>query len=229
MIAKKCLGLVSIFVVGALPTLFVSGCRLGPRSDENAAHVRLIDAVPDVGGLTVSVDGQRAWKETPFRGSTGYQGVTSGTYPVRLDSSVLDGALMRRSLSFEKGHDYTVLALAGNAGRAAQMLVWEDESQARRDPGKAAVRLVNAAPGLGPVDLVVNNIVGLKAIPYGRRSLALPLDGGAYDLEIAAADTPDALGEPIRLRLEVGHSYTLIAMGRAADQTLSLEAYPDAR
>lgn len=231
MIAKKYFGLVSLAVVAVLPTLFVSGCRLGSRSDENAAHVRLINAVPDGGELTVSVDGQRVWKQTPFRSSTGYQGITAGAYPVRLDSTVLGRALMTHSLSFEKGHSYTVLALgqAGNAGRPSQMLVWEEESQERGDPGKAAVRLVNAAPGLGPIDLVVNNIVGLKAIGYARRSPSLPLDGGAYDLEIAAADTPDALVPPIRLRLEAGHAYTLIAMGRAADQTLSLEAYSDAR
>ncbi len=229
MIAKKYFGLARLFAVGLLCTFFVSGCRLGPRSDENAAHVRLINAVPDAGGLTVSVDGQRAWKETPFRSSTGYQGVTAGAYPVHLDSAALGGTLMTRSLSFEKGRDYTVLALAGNAGRPAQMLAWEDEPQERSDPDKAALRLVNAAPGLGPIDLVVNNIVGLKAIAYGRRSPALPLDGGAYDVEIAAADTPDALVAPIHLRLEAGHAYTLMVMGRAADQTLSLEAYPDAR
>lgn len=229
MIAKKYLGIVSLCVVAVLPALFVSGCRLGPRSDENAAHVRLINAVPDAGGLAVSVDGQRAWKETPFRSSTGYQGITAGAYPVRLDSTALGDALTARSLSFEKGRNYTVLALSRNAGRPAQMLVWEDKSQERRDPGKVAVRLVNAAPGLGPIDLVVNNIVGLKAIAYGRRSPVLPLDGGAYDLEIAAADTPDALAVPIHLRLEPGHAYTLVAMGQAADQTLSLEAYPDAR
>lgn len=229
MIAKKCLRIVNLFVAAALPTLFVSGCRLGPRSDENAAHVRLINAVPDAGDLLVSVEGKHVWKQTAFRRSTGYQGITAGAYPVRLDSTALGEGLRTRSLSLEKGRDYTVLALAASAGRSAEMLVWADEPQGRSDPGKAAVRLVNAAPGVGPVDLVVNNIVGLKAIAYGRRSPALPLDGGAYDLEIAAADTPDALVAPIHLRLETGHAYTLIAMGRTVDQTLSLEAYPDAR
>ena len=220
-----------LLMVALAATIAASGCRLGPRMDENAAHVRLINAVPEAEDLTVSAEGQRVWKSAPFRSSTGYQEITAGTYPVRLDSAALGAASRVRPLSFEKGRRYTVLALesAGSAGRSPQMLVWEEESQELRDADKAAVRLVNAAPGLPPVDLVVNNIVGLKAVAYGRRSPALPLDGGAYDVEIAAADTPDALVAPIRLRLERGHAYTLIAMGKAADQTLSLNAYADAR
>ena len=78
------------------------------------------------------------------------------------------------------------------------------------------------------LDLVVNNIVGLKAVAYGKRSPALTLDAGSYDLKIVPADTPDALIGPITLRIEPGRTYTLVTMGRVSDQTLSLEAYPDA-
>lgn len=230
MLAKNYLGIVGLLVVAVLYALFVSGCRLGPRSDENAAHVRIINAVPDVGGLTIFVDDQRVWKRLQFRSSTAYQSINDGTYPVRMDSDAYGTALMSRSLSFVKRHNYTVLAFgqAGNEGGKPRMLVWEDQAGEQGDLEQAEVRLVNASPGVPPVDLVVNNIVGLKAIAYGRRSPALPLAGGSYDFKIVAADTPDALGEPVRLRLEQGHAYTLIAMGQTAD-TLSLEAYPDTR
>ncbi len=226
----KPFGLPGLLCVGALFTLFVSGCRLSPRSEGGAAQVRLINAVPDAGGLNVSVDGQRVWKRAAFRSNTGYQGIAAGTYPVQMDAGASGAIRLLHPLAFEKGHDYTVLALGQmrGGGRPAEVEVLEDEPPGRGEPGKTALRLVNAAPGLEPVDLVVNNIVGLKAVGYGRRSPALTLDGGRYDLKVVPADTPDALIGPVTLRLEPGRTYTLVAMGRASDRTLSLEAYPDA-
>lgn len=212
-----------------LSALLVSGCRYGSHGDEDAS-VRLINAVPDGGGLNVSVDGQRVWKRSLFRSNTGYQGLSAGNYPVRMEAADAGTTLMVRPLLFEKGHAYTVLALGQvrSGGRPAEVEVLEDDARRGKEVGKATVRFINAALGLTPLDLVVNNIVGLNSVSYGRRSQALMLEGGSYDLTIVAADTPDSLVSPVTVHLESGHSYTLVAMGRVADQSLSLEAYPDA-
>ncbi len=230
MSVKKHFGLSGLLLIGAMSALLGAGCRTGSQSEGGTAQVRLINAVPDAGGLNVSVDGQRVWKRALFRSNTGYQGVGAGTYPVRLESASFGATLLVRPLSFEKGHDYTVLALGQmrDGGRPVNAQVLEDETPGQVEPGKTTLRLVNAALGLEPVDLVVNNIVGLQNVAYGKRSAALTLDGGRYDLKIVPADTPDALIGPTTLRLEAGHAYTLVAMGRVSDGTLSLEAYPDA-
>lgn len=196
------------------------------NSHGDDVQVRLINAVPDSGGLTVSVDGQRVWKNARFRSSTGYQGMAAGTYSVRLDSDNLETTLAASPpLTFEKGHRYTVLAFGKGFNAAAQTL--EDESPNDIPPGKAELRLIQAAPGAGAVDLVVNNIVGLKSVRYGRRSEALRLEGGSYDLKVVAAHTPDALAGPVSLRLDAGHAYTLVAMGQTSMSDMTLEAYAD--
>jgi hypothetical protein len=230
MIASKRFKPISLLWIGAvcLP-LCVSGCRYGSHSDENDAHVRLINAVPETRGLNVFVDGKKAWKGSQFRSSTGYEGISAGTYPVRLAAVDSDATLLTRSLSFEKGHVYTVLALAQKGKRPAEVQIFEEEPITQGKSEKARVRFVNAAEGLPPVDLVVNNIVGLQSVGYGKHSPALSLDGGRYDWKLVAADTPDTLLGPVSLRLEPGHAYTLVAMGNAAGQTLTLEIYPDAR
>ena len=215
--------------VGALAIFGVAGCRNKTPDAGDAASVRLINAVPDAGGLDVSVKGRRVWKQATFRSSTGYQSVTAGTYPVTLDADGLGTTLLTQSLSFDKNQSYTLLALGQADGRGnAQVQAWPDEKPERLAPGKASVRLVNAAPGTPPVDLVVNTIVGVKDIAYGRRSEPLALDGGAYDLQLAAAGTATMLTGPVHLILAPGHAYTLIAMGQPGSrQALSLEAYPD--
>ncbi len=212
-----------------MSALLVSGCR--QHSDSDDVQVRLINAVPDAGALDVSVDGQRVWKGAMFRSSTGYQGIAAGAYGIRVDSETLRATLLvNRPLSFEKNHAYTVMTLGmargSSAPTAIQML--DDAPPESVTGGKAGLRFINATPGDGGLDLAVNNIVGLESVRYGQRSDVLLLDAGVYDLKVASSNTPDALAGPIRLRLEPGRTYTLVAMGQAANQTLSLEAYPDA-
>ena len=214
--------------IGALAIVGVSGCRNKTPDGGETASVRLINAVPDAGGLDVSVNGRQVWKQAAFRSSTGYQSVSAGTYPVTLDADGPGVTLLTQSLSFDKNQSYTLLALGQAGGRDAQVQVWPDEKPERIAPGKASVRLINAAPGTPPVDLVVNTIVGVKDIAYGRRSEPLALDGGQYDLQLAAAGTAAMLTGPVHLSLFPGHAYTLIAMGQPGGrEILTLEAYPD--
>ena len=222
--------IVSLWLLGLAAALLLPGCR--QHSDSDEVQVRLINAVPDAGALDVSVQGRRVWKGAMFRSSTGYQGIAAGVYELRVDSETLHATLLvNRPLSFEKDHAYTVLALGMARGSSAptslQML--DDAPPEGVTGGKAGLRLINAAPGDAGLDLAVNNIVGLEGIRYGRRSGILLLDAGVYDLKVASSDTPDALAGPISLRLDPGRTYTLVAMGQAANQTLSLEAFPDGR
>ncbi len=212
---------------GALAALLASGCRTGPQ-DDGAASVRLINAVPDAGGLDVSVDGKRVWKRAEFRTSTGFKNITAGTYPVQIDADGPGTTLLTKSFVFDKKQSYTLLALgqAGRGGAPARVQVLPDQ-KAALPPGKAALRLINASPGTPAVDLVVNTIVGLKSVGYGRRSKPVLLASGHYSVQLAVPNTAQMLGESVSLDLAPGQSYTLIAMGRTRNQSLSLEVYPD--
>ncbi len=213
--------------VGLGSALLGAGCKT--KSDGgDGARVRLINAAPNADGLTVSVNGERAWKNAAYRSSSGYQTIAAGTYPVRMDAAKL-GAVPARSLSFEKGHAYTVLALGRNIrGSGPRLEVFEDGTEPP-PAGRAVLRLINASTNGIPLDLVVNSIVAAKGVTFGGGSTALALDGGAYDLQVVAYGTADVLAGPVSLRLEPGQSYTLVAIGDPSDGSLSLEAYPDSK
>ena len=89
------------------------------------------------------------------------------------------------------------------------------------------MRLINAAPGIVSADLVVNTIVGLKSVGYGRRSAPLVLASGHYTVQLAVPSTAQMLTDPVSLDLAPGQAYTLIAMGQASNQSVTLEVYPD--
>jgi len=217
------------FVLGAgvLAALLVSGCRNGAHKDGEAASVRLIDAVPDAGGLDVSVDGKRVWKRVEFRSSTGYKSVSAGAYPIQIDAEGPGTTLLTKSLVFGKKQRYTLLALgqAARGGAPARVQVLPDEATPL-PPGKAALRLINASPGTVTADLVVNTIVGLKSVGYGRRSAPLLLASGRYTVQLAVPGTAQMLTDAVSLNFAPGQTYTLIAMGQAS-RHLTLEVYPD--
>ena len=212
---------------GVLAVLCVSGCRNG-SGDDSTASVRLINAVPDAGGLDVSVDGKPVWRQAEFRSSTGYKKVSSGKYPVQLAAAGPGTTLLTQTLSFDKKQSYTLLALgqAQPGGIPARVQVLPDDD-ASLPPDKSALRLINAAPGTPSVDLVINTIVGLKSVGYGRRSAPVLLDAGRYTVQLAVPNTAQMLVGAVRLDLKPGQSYTLIAEGQVSSHTLTLEAYPD--
>lgn len=212
-----------------LPAMLAAGCRR--RSASSVVAVRLINAVSDVEALTVAVDGQRVWRRSPYRNNTGFRGVPEGDYEVRVSAVGASAPLaVLPPLAFRRDHVYTVVALGmvGTGDAPPGVRVFEDARDERLPDGKARLRLINAAPGAGAVDVLINNIVGLKRVRYGQRSDALLLDGAAYDLKINVSGGSVApLVGPVSLRLDAGRSYTLVVMGSRAAGSLTLEAYPD--
>ena len=59
-----------------------------------------------------------------------------------------------------------------------------------------------AAPGTPSVDLVINTIVGLKSVGYGRRSAPVLLNTGRYTVQLAMPNTAQMLVGAVRLDLK---------------------------
>jgi hypothetical protein len=212
--------------------LGLSGCRTGGSHDD--AAVRLINATPETDDLSVAVDGQRVWKHSSFRSNSGFQGVGAGTYKVEITARQ-NGQRQTGDnyIQCEKGKAYTVVALSPQEGTEGVpgLRIFADPRDASIPFNQARLCLINAGDGLGHVDALFNNIVGLGNVAYGARSSAISLAPGMYDVKINATDEVPALVGPSTLRFQGGHAYTLVVMGRAGQdsgpQSLTLESYPD--
>jgi len=202
--------------------LLLGGCRHG--GDGDVAQVRLINAVPDPGELSVAVDGHPVWRRSPYGNNTGYQKIRQGTYNVEVAAG---GEAAAKPIDFEKGKAYTVIALGVARATPPAFRVFADERQERVPDGKARLHFINAVPGPERMDVLFNNIVGLKRIAYGHRSEALLLNDGTYDIRVNAAGDVSSLIGPVSLHLVSGRAYTLVAMGRHPARGFTLEAYPD--
>lgn len=232
--ASSSFSLWSVSLIAVLMAVGVTGCRSGGGS--NDASVRLINAAPEAQDLSVSVDGQRVWKHAAFGSNTGFQGVGAGTYRVNIDAQVDGNRLTGRNyLMTQKGKAYTVVAISQepSADEPPGLRIFSEDRNAPVPPGKVRLRVINAGDGLGPVDVLFNNIVGFGEVPFGARTQALLLDPGVYALKVNAADQVPSLTGPVSLHFLPGHAYTLVVMGkRGSDvnsQSISIAAYPDNR
>jgi len=210
--------------------LILPGCRLNSHSDTDNARVRLINTVSDTSELSVMVDGQRAWKHSPFGSNTGYQPLTAGRYDVRVDASDTGTNLLATpGLSFEVGKSYTLLALGlqRSAQFPAEVEIITDDLVEQIPADKARLRFINVSPGSSPSDVLLDNIVALKSIGYNKRSDPVLIDSGPYDIKINPAASADSAVGPIILTFNAGHAYTLVLMGQPSGSRLTLASYLD--
>lgn len=77
--------LASLCACGLL--LAISGCRLIAPRQSSDCSVRLIDAIPDAGGVRVSVDGKKVFNDCLYRTGTGFESIPPvNTMSTRLSS-----------------------------------------------------------------------------------------------------------------------------------------------
>ena len=132
-----CLGIVLLSV----------GCGGGGKT-----RFRLMNAVPDESNLDVLVDSATVASNIAYGTSTGYQSVKSGSHQVQIESSGTTTSLLQESASFPSGSDTTIIA--SNFSSSIESLVLTDDNSAPSS-GDFKLRIVNAAPGLGPVDVYI--------------------------------------------------------------------------
>jgi hypothetical protein len=131
-----------------LGTILLSvGCGGG-----GATRFRVMNAVPDESNLDVLVDGTTVASNVAYGTSTSYQSVKSGSRPVQFEPSGTTTSLLQQVVSFASGSDTTMIA--SNFSSSIAALVFTDDNSAPSS-GDFKLRVVNAAPGLGPADVYI--------------------------------------------------------------------------
>ena len=139
-VAVLCAG---IFAVASI--LLVAGCGGG-----GGTRFRFMNAVPDVSNLEVLVNNTTFSSSVAYGTSSGYQSVSSGSQQVVVEPVGSTNALITQSVSFSG--DTTMIA--ANFSSSISPLVLTDDNSAPAS-GDFKIRIVNAAPGLGPADVYI--------------------------------------------------------------------------
>jgi hypothetical protein len=216
-----------LLLIAACGVPLFSGCR-NHHHPEDMATARFIDTMPGDDDLTVLVNGKSAFEHVEYRKSSGYAALPPGQYDVRVTS--VDHTLLA-SLSaarLAKSEAYTVIAFpdsSSESGAALRVLHEGHPNPPSND--SAMLRFASATPEFSSLELALNNIVAVDGLRCGTESRRMTLSPGDYEAKLWSADSASSLLGPQPVHLAGGHSYTLVAMGRREDNTLSLQLYDD--
>lgn len=204
-----------------ITTTTPAGQSAAPPSNDVAARdhalVRVVHAVPAAAPVDVYADEQRVFNGVEYKSVTPYREVPGerAAFEVRAAGAAAGEPLARNSEGLDDGDHYTVFAVPDDKA-GTELLVVKDE-QSLPPSGKARLRVVNATPDGGDIDLVAS----------GQKD---PLVGGVNRETVSGYETIDPMSGTITVRpdgkqrtlvtlrdvhFDAGKSYTVVVVGRA--------------
>jgi len=201
---------------GSDTSLSESGARADARGQ---TLVRVVNAHPNLSAVTIKTDNQTPFTEVAYETVSPYREVEDNVTKFEVfdaKTGVTSEPLAVNREIMADGSRYTLVIMPDRDGSGVMM--WALRDELIPDEGKAKIRLVNAAPSSGEVDLTVK----------GRPE---PLFDDVNPGSEAGFRNVDPMTGPLMLRhedgkrtlvtvrdlsgLEAGKSYTIVLAGRA--------------
>jgi hypothetical protein len=185
--------------------LGLGGCA-DPGADPTKAQVRLVNASGGYAALDLLVDDKRLIAAAGYGQSEAYGGVDPDQADAKITRPESTTALLSTTLVVRKERYYALVAYGGVGGLRSTLL---DENTAAPASGKALIRVLNAAPDAGTLDVYLT-------VPGEPLVAATPLQAGAAVgqatdfLSVDAGDSKvwqlrvTAAGDRSDLRLDIG-------------------------
>lgn len=150
--ARHRVNLMLVFVAAGL-LAGLQACGDAGTTDRSKAQIRLVNATGVSSGypqLALRLNDELRQGQVAYGDSAAYAEVDDGSPTLTITTPTSASALLTAGSSLSKGRYYTALAF-GHAGAARQLLL--DDNQAEPDVNKSLLRVVNAAPEGGALDI----------------------------------------------------------------------------
>ena len=179
-----------------------------------AVKLRALHAIPDVGPVTVYVNGQQAFPALGTLQETPYLEVPAGSYRVQVapQGQPASAAVLSADITLRDGKRYTAFASGQLAKGTATLGLQEDRLRAAF--ATSQIRVWHLSPDAPAVDVYVN---GTKAVPnlaFRSATGYLSLPAGKYDVRINVVNTNTVVLSQ-EITLARGEAYTAVALGSA--------------
>jgi len=185
----------------SLFALALAGCDDGGGGSKGSAYVRLLNVSPGYDSLDVYVDSEDDKDDSSTRRleAVGYESVSeyieldSGSYSFQFKRNGVSGAL--RTIGGQKLTDDSHVTYIGYGSTGNFNVLSLGEDVEEPEDGETYVQLINAAEGIGTLDVyftdadvdLENVSPNISDVGYG----ATTVDSGTYRLRITGADDTD--------------------------------------
>ncbi len=195
-------------------------------STGNTARVRVMHASPDAPAVDVWVNGTRAFSNISFKSISDYAKLQPGTYHVQVvPAGATTPVVIDATLTLAKHTDYTVVAIGKLATIHPLVLVDNNKPVSSK---MVRIRFVHASPDAPSVDIAVHNgPVLFSNVAFGQSSGYITVPRGTYPLEVRLAGANTVVLSLGNVKFRGGSTYTAIAVGLVADQSLTAVLHMD--
>ena len=210
-----------------------SGSSTAPASHEAAnrdkALVRVVHAMPAQPAVDAFAGDSRTFSNVTYKTVTPYAELKDDRQRLTLKPAGRPGSLAENSENFAGGKHYTLVAVPTSAQDPKPELKVLADDLTPPSSGKARVRVINASPDVGEIDVyTMNNAEKLFA--------GVNFKSEAGYTEIAPTTTvvelrPEGKKQPLlmmpQFSFEPGKTYTIVVMGRAKNHQLEAVTVED--
>lgn len=197
----------------------------GQVEDRDNVLARVVHAIPGAGAVDVFAENNKAFTNVAYKSVTPYREIPDDRQTFRVRPTGQDTAtpLVEDAEGFSDGQHYTIIALPTDDGRADLRFVRDNITAP--SSGKAKVRVIHAAAGVGEVDVYArgNNDALFDGVNFPSESSYNEIDPFTGTLEVRREGQNTAVLTIPNARFEAGKIYTIIVVGRATG-TPRLEA-----
>lgn len=202
---------VRVALVIALPVALsgLGGCMSdAPTGQGPSAHIRVVQAVPNAPAVDLVVDdAPPVVSGLNFRSATGFVRIEAGTRRIRLTSSAPATTVLDESVFFEFPRALTVIATGMVGG--VEGVIAPDTAPVPL-PGDIALRVIQASPSAGTVDVYVTDenaslttaVPVLSNLVFRGNSAYFTFPTGRYRVRLTTAGTKNVVYDLTQVYVE---------------------------
>jgi hypothetical protein len=210
-----------------------SGSSTAPAAKEvaqrNNALVRVINAAPGNPSVDVFADDQKVFESVAFKSVTPYKELSDARHAFRVRQAGQDSAqpIAENSEGLAGGKHYTIVVMPDTNNKAALYVVSDNITAPPAE--KAQVRIVNASPDAGEIDVVAkeHNKALFSGVNFQKETSYMDVDPMKMTLEIKQEGQQQAIVTLPNANFEKGKFYTIVITGMVKGtprlQTLMVE------
>lgn len=218
----------SILFVAVALTLVAGGCArdrdetatttpgTADQPQDEMAMVRVVNAAPDAKALDVFADDQPIFTGVDYKSVTPYKEMQDErfTFRVRSAGQTAGEPLAENSEGLSGGEHYTFVAIPEEQQGQVTLLALSDKMEPSEE-GKAKVRVVNASPDAGEVNVHVQgrDEALFSGVNFQSETFFTEVDPSNVSLEIRQQGKKNPLLTVEDVNFEAGKLYTFVVAG----------------
>jgi hypothetical protein len=208
------------------------GSTTAPASADAAnrdkALIRVVNAIPSKPAVDAFAGESKTFFNVAYKSVTPYVEIPDDFQKLTLKPSGQADLLAENNESFSEGKHYTVLALPGVRNEKPELRVVSDDLTPMTN-GKARVRVINASPDAGELDIyTMNNAEKLfSGVNFKSEAGYTEINPTTTVVEVRHEGKKEALLMLPQFSFEPNKTYTIVVMGHVAGKHLDAVTVED--